>query len=649
MIRFENVTVTYEDAAAPAVRDVDLTVPEGELVLLVGPSGSGKSTLLGAVSGLVPHFTGGTVRGRVTVDGRDTRTHRPRELADVVGTVGQDPSAHFVTDVVEDELAYGMESLGLPPEVMRRRVEETLDLLGLAELRDRPIASLSGGQRQRVAIGSVLTTHPKVLVLDEPTSALDPAAAEEVLAVLQRLVHDLGTTVLMAEHRLERVVQYADLVALLRGPGSPVLVGPPAEVMRVSPVHPPVVGLSRLAGWIPPALTVRDARRRAAPLRERLAGTTPAPVPTYSPGAAPASPYSPASTPGHGDGPGSAPVAGPGSVPVAGPGSLPASASASPVPASASPVPAVPPGGAGRAAGPVSRGRRPRRPFRRRGAGTATAAGGDAAAPGAGARAAGDVPGAGGAGEAAAVVDVRGLAVRRGRVEALRGVDLEVRPGETVALMGRNGAGKSTLLGALVGMVAPASGRVAVGGLAPGRTPPGELVREVGLVPQEPRDLLYADTVAAECAAADTDAGAAPGACRELVAALLPGVPGGTHPRDLSEGQRLALALAVVLTGRPRVLLLDEPTRGLDYAAKGRLVEVLRGLAARGHAIVLATHDVELAAELAHRVVILADGEVVADGPTHEVVVSSPAFAPQVAKVLAPLPWLTVAQVEAAL
>lgn len=131
--------------------------------------------------------------------------------------------------------------------------------------------------------------------------------------------------------------------------------------------------------------------------------------------------------------------------------------------------------------------------------------------------------------------------------------------------------------------------------------------------------------------------------------ALLPGVRDDTHPRDLSEGQRLALALAIVLTGRPPLLLLDEPTRGLDYAAKARLVEVLRALAAEGHAIVLATHDVELAAELAHRVVILAGGEVVADGPTAEVVVSSPAFAPQVAKILAPQHWLTVPQVREAL
>ncbi|WP_233415490.1 ATP-binding cassette domain-containing protein, partial [Streptomyces sp. N35] len=241
------------------------------------------------------------------------------------------------------------------------------------------------------------------------------------------------------------------------------------------------------------------------------------------------------------------------------------------------------------------------------------------------------------------------LGVHRGRIEALRRVDLTVSPGETIALMGRNGAGKSTLLSAFVGLVEPSSGSVRVAGAVPHRTAPRELIRRVGLVPQEPRDLLYADTVAGECAAADADAAAAAGSCRALVEKLLPGIPDDTHPRDLSEGQRLALALAVVLTARPPLLLLDEPTRGLDYAAKARLVTVLRGLAADGHAIVLATHDVELAAELAHRVVILAEGEVVADGPTEEVVMSSPAFAPQVGKILAPLPWLTVGQVRTAI
>ncbi|WP_419666180.1 ABC transporter ATP-binding protein [Streptomyces sp. 2-1] len=575
MIRFENVSVTYDGAAGPTVQGIELTVPEGELMLLVGPSGVGKSTVLGAVNGLVPHFTGGTLRGRVTVAGRDTRTHKPRELADVVGTVGQDPLSHFVTDTVEDELAYGMESLGLAPDVMRRRVEETLDLLGLADLRDRPIATLSGGQQQRVAIGSVLTPHPKVLVLDEPTSALDPAAAEEVLAVLQRLVHDLGTTVLMAEHRLERVIQYADQVALLPTPGAPLVLGTPSEVMAVSPVYPPVVALGRLAGWSPLPLTVRDARRRAGTLRERLENTTYEAASTYA---------------------NTAPL----------------------LPAESTPTPTRHP--------------RPRpRLFRKRTPEPAPTT----------------TPLTPTTPHHSATVE--NLSVRRGRTEVLHSVTLTVDPGETVALMGRNGAGKSTLLSALVGLVAPASGSVRVGGVEPHRTAPRELIRHVGLVPQEPRDLLYADTVAGECTAADSDAGAEPGTCRTLVSELLPGIADDTHPRDLSEGQRLALALAVVLTARPPLLLLDEPTRGLDYAAKSRLVTVLRGLAAEGHAIVLATHDVELAAELSHRVVILADGEPVADGPTAEVVVASPSFAPQVTKILAPQKWLTVPQVREAL
>ena len=219
--------------------------------------------------------------------------------------------------------------------------------------------------------------------------------------------------------------------------------------------------------------------------------------------------------------------------------------------------------------------------------------------------------------------------------------------------MGRNGAGKSTLLSALVGTATPMAGRVRLGAGAQAADPVGltgpQLLRRVGLVPQDAGDLLYAESVVAECAGADRDAGAAAGSTLALFERLSPGVDPLLHPRDLSEGQRLALALAVVLVAAPPLVLLDEPTRGLDYAAKARLVLTLRELAAGGHAVVLATHDVELAAEVADRVVVVADGEVVADGPTAEVVVGSPAFAPQVAKVLAPGPWLTVAEVAEAL
>ena len=279
MIRFEQVSVTLRGhgrrTRATALRGVDLEVPEGELCLLVGPSGVGKSTLLGTVSGLVPHFTGGTLHGRVTVAGRDTRTHKPRELADVVGTVGQDPLAHFVTDTVEDELAYGMESLGLPPgdDAPPRRG----DPRPAGPRRAARPPHRHALRRTAAARRDRLGAHPAPAGPGPGRADLRarPGAAEEVLAVLQRLVHDLGTTVLMAEHRLERVVQYADQVLLLPAPGAAARLGDPGRASWPSrPVHPPVVALGRLAGWSPLPLSVRDARRRARPLREELQQST---------------------------------------------------------------------------------------------------------------------------------------------------------------------------------------------------------------------------------------------------------------------------------------------------------------------------------------------------------------------------------------
>ncbi|MFB7129216.1 ABC transporter ATP-binding protein [Kitasatospora sp. NPDC056273] len=539
MIRFDRVGVVYDGESTPVLRDVDLHIPEGELCLVVGRTGVGKSTLLGAVNGLVPHFTGGTLRGRVTVDGRDTAHHPPRELADVVGVVGQDPLAGFTTDTVEEELAYVMEQLAIPPETMRKRVEETLDLLGLADLRHRALYELSGGQQQRVAIGSVLTAHPRVLVLDEPTSALDPTAAEEVLAAITRLVHDLGVTVLLAEHRLERVVQYADRVAYLPGDGT-VVHGPPAEVFRDTAIAPPVVDLGRLAGWRPLPLSVRDARRAAAPLRERL---TDLPVP--------------------------------------------------------------PPRRAAVAGEPV--------------------------------------------------LEATGVVVRYGPVAAVRDVRLELRAGEVTALMGRNGSGKSSLLWALQGSGPRQGGSVKVTGAGggpaadPKRLPAARARQLVGLVPQTPTDLLYLETVAQELAQSDLEADGVGGpTARQVLDRLAPGIPDGTHPRDLSEGQKLALVLAIQLAAAPRVVLLDEPTRGLDYQAKEALTGIVDALAAEGRTVVVSTHDVEFVASAADRVVVMAEGEIVADGPTAEVIVASPTFAPQTAKILAPLGYLTARQVAAA-
>lgn len=535
MIGFDGVTVTYPGAAEPTLRDVTVDVAEGEMCLVVGRTGTGKSTLLGAICGLVPHFTGGHLAGTVTVAGRDTRDHRPRDLADVIGFVGQDPLAGFVTDTVEEELAYGMEQLAIAPQTMRKRVEETLDLLGIAELRNRRLQTLSGGQQQRVAIGSVLTSHPRILVLDEPTSALDPTAAEDVLAALLRLVHDLGITVVIAEHRLERVVHAADHILHLHGDGT-VDSGPPADILATSDIAPPIVHLGRTAGWTPLPLSVRDARRLAPELRRRLE--------------------------------------------------------------------------------PALALRHPPEPRRRS-----------------------NPP----------VLTARRLVVRYGSTIAVRDTDLSLHPGEIVALMGRNGAGKSSLLWALQGSGELTSGTVDLNGTDPTRITRSEARALIGLVPQTPTDLLYLATVAAECEQADRDADATEGTCAALFEQIVGPVPPDQHPRDLSEGQRLGLALAVQLTPSPPLILLDEPTRGLDYTAKDRLAIVLGQHARQGRAIVVSTHDVEFVAAVADRVVVLADGEIVADGPTPDIVIASPAFAPQVSKILAPQPWLTPGQVADAL
>ena len=207
-LEYEGVSFGYPDGPT-ALADIDLAVEPGDILLVVGTSGCGKSTLLRAANGLVPHTSGGRFRGSVTVAGRSTRDHPPRELADVVGFVHQDPEAQFVVDRVESDIAFGLENLGGDPAEMRRRVEEVMDALGVAHLRDRNPTTLSGGERQRCAIAGALVTTPSVLVLDEPTSQLDPQGAEDVLAAVARLNADLGTTIVVAEHRRRAAVNRA--------------------------------------------------------------------------------------------------------------------------------------------------------------------------------------------------------------------------------------------------------------------------------------------------------------------------------------------------------------------------------------------------------------------------------------------------------
>ena len=531
MIKFSNVSLIYPNSTTTVLENLNLTIAEGEMVLVIGPTGSGKSSLLRLINGLVPHHTGGLLAGDVSVNGISTQMTKPGGMAHLIGIVGQNPANGFVADTVEEELAFGMEVLNLANDVMRKRVEEILDLLSLAALRNRSIATLSGGEQQRVAIGAALVTHPKVLVLDEPTSALDPIAAEEVLSILHRLVHDLGLTVVIAEHKLERVIQFADRIVYINGDGA-ANVGTPEEILMQSPIAPPIVHLARALGMTEIGTTVREMRRMTADIREMKSSTVLEPI----------------------------------------------------------------------------------------------------------------------AKRTESVITFEKLTVSYDNKTALNGVSSTIFAGEIVAVMGRNGAGKSSLLKAIAGVNRPQAGKVSLLGNDPFELHGKKRRERIGFIPQEPSDLLYAQSVSIECEQADRDNELAAGTTHKVLQQLVPGISASTHPRDLSEGQRLGLALSVVLSSNPSVLILDEPTRGLDYEAKNELTRMLISFASTfGKAVLLATHDVELVAELANRVIFIADGDIVADGTTLDVLLSSPAFAPQVAKVMSPQPWLSVKDVVAAI
>lgn len=543
MIDFDNVTFAYsallpigalgDSPAGVVLRNISLHVAAGEFVLLVGPSGAGKSTLLRLINGLVPHFTGGHLVGRLQVHGLDPVQSTPRTMSRHVGFVFQDPEAQFVMDRVEDEIAFALEQAALSPATMRLRVEETLDLLDLAHLRDRALTSLSGGERQRVAIGAVLALRPAILVLDEPTSQLDPQAAEDLLTALVRLNSDLGLTIMLAEHRLERVLPFVDRLLYLEAGGATLHSGEPRALLPQIDLVPPLVQVAKGLGWEPLPLTVKEGLRFSRQL------------------------------------------------------GLPAQ--------------------------PIEREAMPLRQ---------------------------DQP----------VLAVKSLTVTYGAQVVVKAVNLALWPGEIVVLMGRNGAGKTTLLRSLVGLVRPQHGTVSVNGRTIAGRTVAAICRDVGYLPQDPNALLFADSVRDELQITLRNHGLAGTPQADTVIDNLLAELGLTtratrYPRDLSVGERQRTALAAILVTTPAILLLDEPTRGLDYLAKAALINLLQGLARQGKAILVVTHDVELAAALAARVVMMSQGEVIADGTPTSVLATSPLFASQVARLFPGRGWQTVADV----
>jgi energy-coupling factor transport system ATP-binding protein len=539
MISIRDLSYLYPNSTEPALRAVNWQVHEGEWVLLAGPSGSGKSTLLRCLNGLVPHFSGGTITGQVMVGGLDAVAAGPHLLSRHAGFVSQSPEAQAVLDEVEAEIAFALENSAVAPQEMRVRVEEVLDMLDLAPLRHRSLATLSGGERQRVAIAAALALRPDVLILDEPTSQLDPQSADDVLRSLIRLNEDLGLTIILAEHRLERVLHYIDRLTYLEN-GQITADGPAREVVATIPDVPPLLDLARRLNWRPLPVTVKEGRRFAA---------------SYEPVA------------DHGK-----------RIDADG---HPTSAAQNSADFSS--------------------------------------------------------------------VEKPLLAAERLRFAynghpALKDVDVRVHAGEAVAVMGRNGSGKTTLLKCVVGLLAQQSGEVWVNGRSTNGRSVADISREVAYLPQNPDDLLFAESVADELALTLRNHGIrrARPALDALLDTLGLAAVAGAYPRDLSVGQRQRVALGAVTVTQPRLLLLDEPTRGLDLAAKKALVAIWCQWLRAGAGLVLVTHDVELAAMIADRAIIMSQGEIIASGETAEVLTTSPHFAPQIARLFPGRGWLTV-------
>lgn len=511
-LSFEQFCCSYPDAPTEALTDISFEVAPGEFVLIAGPSGSGKSSLLKAACGLVPHFHGGAVSGRVSLSGRDTAAHAPGELADLVGYVAQEPETQVVSTTVAAEIELPLRFRGDGDAVRARAVEEVALALAIPHLLERTVGSLSGGELQRVALAAALVTRPSLILLDEPTSQLDPVAGDELIWLLRRLNEEWGVAVLLAEHRLERCLVAADRVVVLDR-GQAVFDGRPEGFLEFSLAASPALAT-------PAARMFSLASIDSLPTGVMQARSCLAELDWSEP------------------------------------------------PPARSDSPALPAVGNGRA-------------LRCEDLWIELSTGGKA-------------------------------------TDVLRGIDLAIEPGEKVALMGRNGAGKSTLLRAAAGLVEPVAGSIGARG-------------GVALLTQNPGDFLVRETVGGELG------GPAGQAALDAVGLE---IDPSADPRDLSGGERQRLALAIALAGRtegdqlPDLVALDEPTRGMDRTLKDGLAGLVSLISARGAAVLIATHDVEFAAAFADRVVLLGDGELIADARAGDLLSGGWYFATEVARVL---------------
>jgi len=525
VIKVQDLTYYYPETQKPALDKINLEIPGGQFILLVGGSGCGKSTLVRALAGLIPDFYGGTYGGKVYINDKEIRQLDRRSLVRQVGMVFQDPESQLVMTDVEQEVAFGLENLGLPNSLMKRRVMEVTGALALSGYLRSFTPELSGGQKQKVALASVLAMQPEILILDEPTSQLDPIAGEEILTMVRRLNEENGITVILVEQRLERCFHLADRVMVMEN-GRILCDDAPDVVARwaaknKTPFIPPLARLFAGAGFPEVPLTVKQGRE---------------------------------------------------------------------ILKSYDPLPGL---------------RMQNLKIKRAGS-----AGGKC------------------------LVDIQNLwfAYPNGK-EALKNINLKIRSGDFTVILGENAAGKTTLLKNINGLLKPGRGQVKVLNQDTKKLSVEELASTVGYLSQDPNDYLFLPTVREELVFTLNNLGLPDdGIIEKMLKRLQLTSCAEVNPRDLSAGERQRVALASVLVVRPQVLLLDEPTRGLDYRLKAELGNILLQLQAEGTAVLVVTHDVEFAAEYAGNIILMAEGTIIASGSKYEMLTRSTFYSPQISK-----------------
>lgn len=527
IIESKDLEYYYPENSTPSLEKINLSIEEGEYVLLLGGSGSGKSTLVRALAGLVPDFYGGKIGGEIKIKGENIARMDKKLLTQRVGIVFQDPESQLVMTSVEQEIAFGLENLGLDSSLIKRRIMEVSGALSLGPFLHKSVHELSGGLKQKVALASVLSMQPDILILDEPTSQLDPVAGEEILTIVRRLNEENGITVILIEQRLERCFHLADRFIVMEQGGiaadhKDMTALASWAVQKESPFIPPLARVFIAAGWPEIPLTVKEGRKFISKKLDKASQDKTDDLRRESP----------------------------------------------------------------------IQNKEP-------------------------------------------IVEMKRVwFVYENGTEALRDVSLNIYPEELVFIMGENASGKSTLLKNINGLLKPSRGKVKLFGQDTKDVLVENQAQNVAYLSQNPNDYLFLPTVRDEMNFALKNLGLTDDGRVEKILRKLD-LTGFLYknPRDLSTGERQRVALAGMLLGDPKLILLDEPTRGLDYGLKIKLGRLLLGLRYEGRAIVVVTHDVEFTAEYADTVVLMLQGEVVASGSKYEMLSFSTFYSSQISKV----------------